>query len=819
LQYVFLDVLTVSGETVAKLTADEKAWLKAHPKIRLAPDPEFQPIEFFDKSGNYAGIGADYAELISKKLGIKFEIVKCKNWDDVIDRIKRREVDVLNAVVRTPQREKYMLFPAPYLKIPSVIIVRKTVSSNLTLNKLKGMHVVMVSGYGYVDLILNKYPEIKIDLVSDLKTALRKVSFGMADAFVGDLATASFYIELEGITNLKLAGESEPPNISGFAVRSDWSKLSRILEKGVSLLTEEERKNIYNKWIHLESAPGLTKSEVQNLITITLFVIILIVGGFLTWNRMLNKMVRQRTEALQKEIEDRKQAERSIKEAEKKYRHLLENLPQKIFHKDANSIYVSCNENYAKDLNINPEQIVGTTDFNYYSKELAEKYINDDRRIIESGKSEDIVEKYIVGLSEYWVHTIKTPIKDNSGQVTGVLGIFRDITDIKKMEDEKAVLETQLQQAQKMEAIGVLAGGIAHDFNNLLGIILGNTELALDDIPEWNPARHNMEEVLKASFRAKNVIRQLLSFSRKSEIIKKPVAIGPIIKESLNLMRSSLPTTIEIRKNISEDASTVLADPTQIHQIIVNLCTNAAHAMDKNGGILEVSLDNLILDEKSALQYTDINIGHFVCLSVTDTGCGISPELKERIFDPYFTTKDVGKGSGMGLSVVHGIVKNHNGAIFVYSEPEKGSRFKILLPAIEEPEETQQEKILTLPTGSEKILFIDDEQALVDMGKQMLERLGYVVTIQTNPLEALDIFRCQPGIFDLIITDMTMPQMTGDKLTKEVLKIRSDMPIILCTGFSEKINQKNAIEIGIRKYIEKPLNSRELSMAIREVLK
>jgi PAS domain S-box-containing protein len=295
-----------------RLTDQERAWIAAHPTIRLAPDPEFRPIEYFDEKGNYVGMAADYARLIGQKLGIKFEIVRCANWDDVIARTKRREVDVLNAVVKTPQREAFLRFPSPYLKIPSVIIVKKNVERHLTLDMLKSMDIVMVSGYGYVDLVRNKYPQLKIDLVPDLKTALRKVSFGLADALVGDLATASYYIESEGITNLRVAGETEPPNISGFAVRSDWPELSLILEKGIALLTEEDQKSIYRKWIRLESEPTLTMREFRNLMLIIAGIIALMVFGFFLWNRTLRHMVRVRTEGLQKEITDRKQAEEEI---------------------------------------------------------------------------------------------------------------------------------------------------------------------------------------------------------------------------------------------------------------------------------------------------------------------------------------------------------------------------------------------------------------------------------------------------------------------------------------------------------------------------
>ncbi len=416
-----------------------------------------------------------------------------------------------------------------------------------------------------------------------------------------------------------------------------------------------------------------------------------------------------------------------------------------------------------------------------------------------------------------WVHAICNP-QVVDGKTVKLIGTFQDITARKRDQKDRLRLESQLRQAAKIEAVGTLAGGIAHDFNNILGIVIGNTELAMDDVPEWNPARTNLNEIKTASLRARDVVRQLLSFSRKSEQKQRPIKISTVVKESVKLLRASIPTTIEFRSNISADHKPIMADSTQIHQVIINLCTNAAHAMEESSGILELSLAEVELNEEATANYNQINPGRYVQLTVSDTGSGIDHEIMDRIFDPYFTTKEVDKGTGIGLSVVNGIVKNHDGAISVHSEPNKGTTVKVLFPVIDE--KPVQEKAISevLPQGNEHVLFIDDEKALVKMGRQVLERLGYQVEVSTNPVEALEQFRSNPNRFDLVITDMTMPQMTGDNLVKEILNIRPDMLIILCTGYSEKIDKVSAEEIGIRKYIEKPLNKRELSIAIRELL-
>lgn len=404
------------------------------------------------------------------------------------------------------------------------------------------------------------------------------------------------------------------------------------------------------------------------------------------------------------------------------------------------------------------------------------------------------------------------PIRKEDKKFIGTHGVIRDISDRKQ-------LESQLKQAYKMEAIGTLTGGIAHEFNNILGIILGNTELALDDVPEWNPAHFNLEEIKTAGLRAKNVVRQLLSFIRKTDIKRQPISIIPVVKDALKFLRSTITANIDIRQTIQDTADTVFADPTQINQIMINLCTNAFHAMEETGGMLNIGIQNVLLDEDSAVLIDpELTQGNYVKVTVSDTGPGIAPEIIERIFDPYFTTKEVGKGSGLGLSVVHGIVKIHRGAITVDSELGQGTTFSVFFPVTEEEVVTESKTIEALPTGNEKILFVDDEESIVFIMRQMLERLGYQVEVKMNPVEALELFRSGPDQFDLVITDMAMPQMDGDKLVKEILNIRPEMPIILCTGFSEKVAEENAKELGIKAFAMKPLAIRNLAMVVRKVL-
>jgi signal transduction histidine kinase/ActR/RegA family two-component response regulator len=410
-------------------------------------------------------------------------------------------------------------------------------------------------------------------------------------------------------------------------------------------------------------------------------------------------------------------------------------------------------------------------------------------------------------------------LQERTGDLTSVgYPIQPEIPEHKSAGEEENKLKAQLQRAQRMEAIGTLAGGIAHDFNNILTAIIGYTELLRYDLPEDSKAQASLEAIYEAGIRAKDLVQQILAFSRQSEEEKKPLRISTIIKEALKLLRASLPTTIEIRQNLESESGAVLANPTQIHQVLINLCTNSAQAMQEKGGVLEVSLEDADLDLEAAASNPGLKPGAYVKLTVRDTGSGIAPEIGERIFDPYFSTREPEQGTGMGLAVVHGIVESTGGGIAVGSTLGEGTTIHVFFPRIENKVTPQARVLSPFPTGNERILFVDDEKALVDIGVQLLEHLGYQVVARTSSIEALEAFRNQPEKFDLVVSDQTMPNMTGEMLAKELLRIRPDIPIVLCTGYSEMISEEKAIALGIKKLIMKPILMREISQTIRQIL-
>lgn len=406
-----------------------------------------------------------------------------------------------------------------------------------------------------------------------------------------------------------------------------------------------------------------------------------------------------------------------------------------------------------------------------------------------------------------------------------VLAFDRDITERKKSEKElkeseadKLELEARLHRTQKLQAIGTLAGGIAHDFNNILSGILGYGEIALQDVETDTPIKGYIEKIIQAGQRARDLIRQILAFSQQQDQEYKPVRVKFIAQEALKLTRASVPSSIDITSRLASN-SDVLADPTHIHQIILNLVTNAAHAMRETGGVLSLTLDDFIIENDQASRYPDLEPGPYVRLRVQDTGYGISPDILDRIFEPFFTTKKTGEGSGMGLSVVHGLVKKQKGTILVESRLGQGAIFEVLLPVIvSETMPTMIPDHSAILGGKERILFVDDEHFQTETGKKLLERLGYHVVVTNSSPHALELFLSDPDAFDLVITDYTMPQMTGDALALSIHDLCPDIPIILCTGFSDQLTDEKINRSGIGTVIMKPFVFKDFAGVIRQTL-
>jgi len=416
------------------------------------------------------------------------------------------------------------------------------------------------------------------------------------------------------------------------------------------------------------------------------------------------------------------------------------------------------------------------------------------------------------------IHSIAELVKDHKGNPIKVLGVIQDITEKKAREEENIKLIGLLQHAQKLESIGNLAGGIAHDFNNILFPILGLSELLVEDLSPDSLEHENARQILKAAERGSDLVQQILAFSRQTDHKMMPIRIQNVLKEALKLARSTIPANIEIEQHIQRDCGLVNADATQVHQIAMNLITNAFHAVEHTDGKINVQLKEVTLESEDIADLL-IEPGSYAMLTVSDTGCGIAPLNIKRIFEPYFTTKEQGKGTGLGLAVVYGIIKEHRGDIKVESELNEGTTFTVYVPLIEKPNNAESiERNVNYETGDEHILLVDDEKPILQVEKQMLERLGYQVTFRTSGLDALETFAANPNSYDMVISDMSMPNITGDKLAQKLISIRPDVPIILCTGFSERIEKGKADAIGIKGLLSKPIAKLEMAKMVRKVL-
>jgi PAS domain S-box-containing protein len=553
------------------------------------------------------------------------------------------------------------------------------------------------------------------------------------------------------------------------------------------------------------------------------------------------------------DITERKQTEEALQESAQYHQELFTNSPTALFLQDFSSAETCVEKLKLKgvgDLNTyfqnNPDEVsklaksvvisqVNKAAINLYESKTSDNLLQNLDQVLIKSDWQDFINQVLSftrGIDWYDGETRNRTLKgktinlivrkivinrDKNG-LSKILVALTDVSELLKAYQDKEEMASQLQQSQKMKSIGTLAGGIAHDFNNILFPVVGHTEMLLEDVPANSPFREGLSQIYAGAMRASELVKQILTFSRQKDGELKLMKMQPIIKEALKLIRSTIPTTIEIKQNIQSDCGAIKGDPTQIHQILMNLATNAYHAMEETGGKLNVRLKKVELEEPDLFD-PGIKSGTYACLSISDTGKGMDNKLIEKIFDPFFTTKETGKGTGMGLSVVHGIVKGMHGTIKVYSEPDKGTEFHVYLPLAEAVKEQQVIHTTTvIQGGTEHILLVDDEKSIIAMEQNMLERLGYKVTSRSSSIEALEAFRAAPDKFDMIITDMAMPKMTGDKLSVELNKILPGIPVLLCTGFSETMSEEKAKSLGINGFLLKPIVMKDLSHKIREVL-
>ncbi|MGD8845600.1 MAG: response regulator [Desulfobacteraceae bacterium] len=506
--------------------------------------------------------------------------------------------------------------------------------------------------------------------------------------------------------------------------------------------------------------------------------------------------------------------ERLAENTAQEFAHILSRSTDYLALIDRNYTYRAVSKAYAHTLKRDRDDIIGKTVADIFGPELFQKTIKPMADRCLDGQIARFQTWIPLTGSDRKLLDIEYVPHFEKGQkvktVSGYVESTRDITDIKK-------LEGQLLQICRMQTIGMLAGGIAHDFNNILSAIIGYAELSLAQTPKASELYGYQQQILQAGQRATDLVHQILTFSRNNHKVLQPVKIKDVFNEVLDFIRASLPATIEIERKL-ESESYVMADATQIYQILMNLCANAGFAMRKKGGFLRISLSEIELGAATAAPLAEMRPGRYIKLKVSDTGSGMTAEIKERIFDPFFTTKDKGKGTGIGLSLSYDIIKSYGGGMTVESAPGQGTVFDVYFPVVKDATPTEVDMDPRVLRGKERILFVDDEDTLADLGKQMIEFLGYRVTARVNSLEALTLFQKDPHAFDLVITDLVMPGMSGDELARNILAIRPDIPVILITGFAEQVTTEKAASIGVKKLVTKPIVMKDIAKLIRDAL-
>ncbi len=524
----------------------------------------------------------------------------------------------------------------------------------------------------------------------------------------------------------------------------------------------------------------------------------------------LEKRVRE----LEKVVLDRKRTDEAVKKNEQLLKLYIEFTPAATAMCDLHMRYLAYSRRWIADYNLPEENLLGRSHYDLF-KTIPEHWKQQHQRCFKGEVIVNSEEPFTRSDGTVdWVRRNLHPWVTEDNNVGGLIMFTEVITERKQAEKDKERLQFQLQQSQKMESIGNLAGGIAHDFNNILSSIIGFTELALDETPKGTLAEDSLQEVYSAGKRAKDLVQQILTFARQSDEKRTPLLPSKIAREVLKFIRPTIPTTIEIQQNLDSE-SWITGNATRVYQVLMNLCTNAAHAMEDSGGVLTVSMKDLSFDKENSP--IGMKAGDYVEIKVSDTGSGIAPEIIDSIFEPYFTTKEPGEGTGMGLAIVRGVIESYDGKISVASQLPKGTTFTTYLP-ITKKRDHKAYVPEQLPTGTEHILFVDDEHPIAKMGRRTFESLGYSVTTRTSSEEALELFKAKPNDFDLVVTDMTMPNMTGDQLAIELMKIRNDIPVILCTGFSKRISDDSIADIGIRAFAYKPIVKADLAKTVRKVL-
>ncbi|MDA3902436.1 MAG: transporter substrate-binding domain-containing protein [Desulfuromusa sp.] len=791
-------------------TAKEQSWLETHKSIRLSGPQAFPPFQYFTQDGSFEGMASDYIFLIAELVGLQVEIMEKQPWPEVLSKIKNKQIDVLSCSARSSERDSYLDYSNPHLSFPLIIVSKKDGPFISGIESLHNRRIVFVKKNVVYEWVKKTGITFTPHFVNSPLEALKEISLGKADAAIENLAAASYLIEHNGLTNLKIAAPTAFEDYSlSIAVRKDWPELVSIFNKALAAIPKEKHNEIHQRWISVRYEHGISKRSIALWAGGISAIVIVILLLTYVWGR-----------SLKREIIKRAAVETKRRESEEKYRTAFTTSPDSInLNRLVDGVYVEINDGFTWIMGYKPDEVIGKS-----SKELNIWKNQEDReelvrRLSDRGYAENLEAVFVAKDGTLKNGLMSARLVVIAGEKL-ILSITRDITARKKIEQERLDLETQLRQKYKMDSIGVMAGGMAHNFNNNLSIILGNIELSKMKMPSNLEIDSYLSNAKIAVLRSRDLIQQILTYSRQNSKDKTSIQLPLIIDETLQLLRSTMPTTMNLQQRISSNSYdlTINADSSQIQECLINLCNNAMHAMEEEGD-LTIALDSVELQKQDIPVQYKSQPGHYAKLSVQDTGSGMSAETIDKIFDLFFTTKPVDEGTGVGLSSVQGIVTQHGGLIKVNSRLGEGTTFELYFPVTEQTQPTETISVNEdMPGGTEHILFVDDDPMLVSLGEEMLKIKGYTVTTMTDSTEALKLFTADPAQFDLVITDQTMPDLTGKELIQKLKEIRSDIPTIICTGFSSKVDEDNAEELGASAFLMKPLDIQKLLQTVRRIL-
>ena len=825
---VYLSVSFAAPPVPDPLPPEQRQWLEARKgQLTLAFEPNWPPASFIGDEGQVQGIVPEYISLIEEKLGFEFTRVRYATWAEILRAGYRGEVDVIPSIARLSSREPHLAFTRTYFQMPTTIVTGPETTGGINLEGLVGKRVCVLKGSVDHEILSRKYPGILVDPVDYTLEGLLKVDRREAEGLVSDVASTSYLIEKHGLVRLQTLGYTHYSYEICMGISRQQPMLVDIMNRGLSLISPEEKRDIFKKWLYLKTHPVYRDPSFRTYaIGLVVCLVVAVLGGFFVWNRSLRHAVdratrlsRRAEESLRAQASELEGARQRVARANLELTQVFNaSIPMLII--DRRFRLLRMNSTFSELFGEDASLAVGKHCYEVIRSDMCR---TDACPLVQalSGVTPVRGESLFSTASREGIPCMvaANPLTDRDGRLLGIVDSFIDISRLFQAEEEKELLRAQLRNSQKMEALGTLAGGIAHDFNNILSPIIGYAEMTQLSLPPDSREAENMTGILKASQRARDLVRRILTLSRRHQSELKPVHVQAVVQEALTLLRSTLPSTIGIRERLHAEGRLIFGDPTHVHQVIMNLGTNAYHAMEgMGGGTLEVALETVFMNEKES-PFPGNPSGPCLRLVVKDSGVGMDAASRDRIFDPYFTTKEEGKGTGLGLSVVHGIVRECGGTITVDSEPGKGSTFTLCFLEVEgeallpEPVSTEAP-----PRGRETVLVVDDDEELAFLLKRMLRRAGYRVSVFTESKKALDHYRASRGNYDIVVSDMTMPGMTGMALTREIKAMTPGIPVILCTGYNDRRARQAAETIGVRTFLMKPVEMHTLLTAVRQEL-